>query len=211
MKPSVVAKTLFAISLVPSLATIRNVPIASEAIVIQQVPSGTKCDVTGTTKISITCDYRPAPRDANTSDAVPRIVLNHALLSFETNEESHMKIELTFTNQSAAAFLEARTVFIAIDGASGKNHVRRPLPQVDLRKLAPQQTLTFSETLLSPAFPHGDYVVHLWIPSSDPALKFDATHNLRLSNIGVPDSVTGLNTLASFTVAARPDRKSRSH
>jgi hypothetical protein len=209
MKPSVVAKTLFAISLVPSLATIRNVPIASEAIATQQVPSGTKCDVTGTTKITITCDYTPAPRDANIPYAVPRIVLNHAMLSFETNDESHMKIELTFTNLSAAAFLEARTAFIAIDEPSGKNHVRRPLPQVDLHKLAPHQTLTFSETLLSPAFPRGDYVVHLWIPSADPASKFDAAHNLLLDNLGVPDSVTGLNTLASFTVAAWPDRKSR--
>jgi hypothetical protein len=209
MKPSVVAKTLFAISLVPSLAIIRDVPIASEAIATQQVPSGTKCDVTGTTKITITCDYTPAPQDAHTSDAVPHIVLNHAMLSFETNDESHMKIELTFTNLSAAAFWEARTVFIAIDEPSGKNHVRRPLPQVDLHKLAPHQTLTFSETLLSPAFPRGDYVVHLWIPSADPALKFDAAHNLLLDNLGVPDSVTGLNTLASFTVAAWPDRKSR--
>jgi hypothetical protein len=40
-------------------------------------------------------------------------------------------------------------------------------------------------------------------------LKFDAAHNLLLDNLGVPDSVTGLNTLASFTVAAWPDRKSR--
>jgi|HubBroStandDraft_2_1064218.scaffolds.fasta_scaffold38919_3 hypothetical protein len=211
MKPLVVAKTLVAISLVPSLATIRNVPIASEAIHAQQVPSGTKCDVTGTTKITITCDYTPAPRAAHTSDAVAHIVLNHAMLSFETNDESHMKIELTFTNLSAAGFLEAqaRTVFIAIDEPRGKNHVRRPLPQVELHKLAPHQTLTFSETLLSPAFSPGDYVVHLWIPSADPALKFDSAHNLLLDNVGVPDSVTGLNTLASFTVAAWPDRKSR--
>jgi hypothetical protein len=211
MKPSVVAKTLFAISLVPSLATIRNVPIASEAIATQQVPGGGKCDVTGITKITITCDYTPASRDANTPDAVPRIVLNHAVLSFETNDESHMKIELTFTNQSAAPISEARIVFVAIDELGGKNHVRRPLLQMDLRKLAPHQTLAFSETLLSPAFPRGDYVVHLWIPSADPALKFDTAHNLLLSNVGVPDSVTGLNTLASFTVAAWPDRKSRSH
>jgi hypothetical protein len=133
------------------------------------------------------------------------------VLCFETNDESHMKIELTFTNQSAGPISDARTVFIAIDELGGKNHVRRPLPQVDMRKLAPHQTLTFSETLLSPAFPRGDYVVHLWIPSADPALKFDTAHNLLLSNVGVPDSVTGLNTLASFTVGAWPDRKSRSH
>jgi hypothetical protein len=210
MKPSVVAQTLFTIALLPSPAAVREVRIAAETGA-QEISRGTKCDVNGTTKITITCDYTPAPRDANTSDAVPRIVLNHAVLSFETNDESHMKIELTFTNQSAAAFSEARTVFIAIDEPSGKNHVRRPLPQVDLRKLAPHQTLTFSEILLSPAFPRGDYVVHLWIPSSDPALKFDAPHNLLLGNIGVPDSVTGLNTLANFNVTAWPDRKSRSH
>jgi Domain of unknown function (DUF4832) len=210
MKPSLVAQTLFAIALLRSPAAVREVHIAAETGA-REISRGTKCDVTGTTKITITCDYTPAPRDANASDAVPRIALNHAVLSFETNDESHMKIELTFTNQSAAAFSEPRTVFIAIDEPSGKNHVRRPLPQVDLRKLEPHQTLTFSEILLSPAFPRGDYVVHLWIPSSDPALKFDATHNLLLGNIGVPDSVTGLNTLANFNVTAWPDRKSRPH
>jgi hypothetical protein len=207
MKQAVVAKTLLAMSLVPSLATIRDIHSAHQPAT-PQIPRGAKCDVAGATKITITCDYTAAPQDAN---AIPRIVLNHAMVSFETDNESHMKIELTFTNQSAAAIPEARTVFIAIDEPGGKNHVRRPLPQVDLRKLAPHQTLTFSETLLSPAFPRGDYVVHLWIPSADPALKFDAAHNLLLSNVGVPDSATGLNTLANFTVAAWPDRKSRSH
>lgn len=210
MKQAVVAKTLLAMSLVRSLEAVCDVRSIPENAT-QQVPGVTKCDVSGATKITITCNYTGAPQDANAANAIPRIVLNHAMISFETNNESHMKIELTFTNQSAAAISEARTVFIAIDEPGGKNHLRRPLPQVDLRKLASHQTLTFSETLLSPAFPRGDYVVHLWIPSADPALKFDAAHNLLLSNVGVPDSVTGLNTLASFTVTAWPDRKSRWH
>lgn len=210
MKLSTVAKTLLAFSLVPSLATTPGIRTDAKTAT-RQFPDATKCDVAGATKITISCDYTPAPHDANATNAAPRIVLNHATLSFETNDESHMKIELTFTNQSAAAISENRSVFIAIDEPSGKNHVRRPLPQVDLRKLAPRQSLTFSETLLAPAFPRGDYVVHLWIPSSDPALKFDAAHNLLLSNVGVPDSATGLNTLANFTVAAWPDRKGRSH
>ena len=64
-----------------------------------------------------------------------------------------MKIGLTITNRGPGAISEARIVYIAIDGDDGKNYLRRPLPHVDLSKIAPQQTIAYSETLLSPAFP----------------------------------------------------------
>lgn len=101
MKQAVAAKTLLAMSLVPSLAAVRDVRSIPENA--PQVLGVTKCDVSGATQITITCNYTGAPQDANVTNAIPRIVLNHAMLSFETNNESHRKIELTFTNQSAAA------------------------------------------------------------------------------------------------------------
>jgi hypothetical protein len=81
------------------------------------------------------------------------------------------------------------------------------LPSVDLSKVSPQQTVVFFERILSPAFPRGTYTIHLWIPSLETSLKFDSSHNLLLANIGVPDSATGLNTLATFTVNASASRK----
>jgi hypothetical protein len=122
-----------------------------------------------------------------------------------------MKIGLTVTNRGTVAISEPRTVYLAIDGADAKNYLRRPLPHVDLRKLAPHQTLTFTEILLSPAYPRGTYTIHLWIPSSDDSLKFDPSHNLLLKSVGVPDSATGLNTLATFTVTTMSGRKKRQH
>jgi hypothetical protein len=118
---------------------------------------------------------------------------------------------LTITNRGTTAISEARTVYIAIDGADGKNFLRRALPSVNLNKVAPQQTAAFSETLLSPAFPPGTYTIQLWIPSPETSLKFDPSHNLLLANIGVPDSATGLNTLATFTVNASAGRKKHAH
>lgn len=177
---------------------------------LQQAPGAPHCDVKDDTEISITCDYSPAPNGA-AQIAGPRIAVNHASFIFDTNQDSHMKIGLTITNRGPDAISEARVVYIAIDGDDGKNYLRRPLPHVDLSKIVPNQTIAFSETLLSPAFPRGTYTIHLWIPSSEPSLKFDPAHSLLFNNIGIPDSVTGLNTLASFTVNESSGRKKHPH
>ncbi len=177
---------------------------------LQQAPGAPQCDVKGDTEISITCDYSPAPNGAS-QIAGPRIAVDHASFFFDTDQDSRMKIGLTITNRGPDAIAEARIVYIAIDGADDKNYLRRPLPHVDLSKIAPQQTIACSETLLSPAFPRGTYTIHLWIPSSEPSLKFDPAHNLLLNNIGVADSVTGLNTLATFTVLASSGHNKHPH
>ncbi len=177
---------------------------------VQQAPGAPQCDIKGTGEITITCSYSPTTPSTE-QIAGPRIALDRASLFFDTDQDSHMKIGLTITNHGSAAISEARTVYIAIDGADGKNVMRRALPSVDLSKIAPQQTVVFSETLLSPAFPRGTYTIHLWIPSPETSLKFDPSHNLLLANIGVPDSATGLNTLATFTVNGSAGRKKHPH
>ena len=177
---------------------------------VQQAPGAPQCDIKGSGEITITCSYSPESHGSE-QIAEPRIALDHASLFFDTDQDSHMKIGLTITNHGSAAVSEARTVYIAIDGADGKNVMRRALPNVDLSKIAPQQTAVFSETLLSPAFPRGTYTIHLWIPSPETSLKFDPSHNLLLDNIGVPDSATGLNTLGTFTVNASAGRKKHPH
>lgn len=199
--------TLCAIAPMLSLTAVARTNLKSA---LQQAPGAPQCDVKGDTEISITCDYSPAPNGA-AQIAGPRIAVNHASFFFDTGQDSHMKIGLTITNRGPDAIAEARIVYIAIDGADGKNYLRRPLPHVDLSKIAPEQTIAYSETLLSPAFPRGTYTIHLWIPSSEPSLKFDPAHNLLLNNIGVADSVTGLNTLATFTVLASSGHKKHPH
>ena len=179
-------------------------------LAVQQAPGAPQCDIKGSGEITITCSYSPESHGSE-QIAGPRIALDHASLFFDTDQDSHMKIGLTITNHGSAAVSEARTVYIAIDGADEKNVMRRALPSVVLSKIAPQQTAVFSETLLSPAFPRGTYTIHLWIPSPETSLKFDPSHNLLLANIGVPDSATGLNTLATFTVNAPAGRKKHPH
>jgi hypothetical protein len=179
-------------------------------LAVQQAPGAPQCDIKGSGEITITCSYSPESHGSEQS-AGPRIALDRAAFFFDTDQDSHMKIGLTITNHGSAAISEARTVYVAIDGADGKNVMRRALPSVDLSKIAPQQTVVFSEALLSPAFPRGTYTIDLWIPSPETSLKFDPSHNLLLSNIGVPDSATGLNTLATFTVNASAGRKKHPH
>lgn len=167
---------------------------------VQQQPGAPRCDVKGSTELTITCDYFSEPNNTSprSPTSAPCFALDHASFSFDTSDDGHMKIGLTITNHGAAAIADSRTVYISIDDARGKNYMRRPLPHIDLRKIAPQQTLAFSETLLSPAFSRGTYTIHLWIPSPDESLKFIPSHNLLLANIGVPDPATGLNALATF-------------
>jgi hypothetical protein len=201
--PVLTVITLSAILLVFSLTTVARKNLKSA---LQQAPDAPQCNVKGNTEITITCDYSAAP-NGTAQIAGPRIALDHASLFFDTEQDSHMQVGLTITNHGSTAVSEARPVYIAIDGADGKNFMRRALPSVDLSKVSPQQTVVFFERILSPAFPRGTYTIHLWIPSRETSLKFDPSHSLLLANIGVPDSATGLNTLATFTVNASASRK----
>ncbi len=151
-------------------------------------------------KIKITCNYRSVLPSGPKEQYVPRIVLNRSALSFKTNEESYLRIELTFTNESRARIRDTRAIYLAIDDDAGHNYLRRELRRVDFRRLDPGKALTVSDQLLAGALAPGHYVVHLWIPSPEPSLKFDPAGNLLLSSAGVPDPTTGLNTLAEFQV-----------
>jgi hypothetical protein len=157
------------------------------------------CHTTGTRDITIGCDY--VPSDVKSAAAnEPRIALNHAAFSFKTKRDNWMSVTLTFTNLDTAKPSEARLVYLAIDDDSGHNYIRRVLPHVDFRTLAPGQKTEFTEHLLIPALHPRHYRIELWIPSSDPALKFDAGRNLLLESMGVADRKSGLNRVASFSV-----------
>ena len=166
-----------------------------------------QCDTQGTSEITISCNYSAtatAPRENST----PRIALKRAVISFKPSSESHMHVELTFSNESDAKITEKRTIYIAFDDAKGENHMRRPLPHVDFTKLEPGSPMAFEERLLAPAFEPGSYSISLWIPSNDAAVKFDPAHNFLLSDESVPDIESGLNRIAKFTAAA-PSRRQK--
>jgi hypothetical protein len=162
--------------------------------------TASQCETAGKKEITIMCDYMATPHASSKNISTPRIVLNRLMISFKPNKESHMVVELTFTNEETARISDARTSYLAIDDDAGQNHVRRVLQQVDFRKLAPSQRLTFSDRLLVGSFRPGHYTIYLWIPNPDPALKFNPARNFLLSSLGVADTVTGLNTLARFSV-----------
>ncbi len=158
------------------------------------------CQASGSRSISITCDYKAESSHAEPAAGEPRIALNHAAFSFKTKHDNWMSVTLTFTNLANAKPSQARSVYLAIDDDSGKNYIRRVLPHVDFRTLAPGQKAEFSDHLLIPALHPRHYRISLWVPSSDPALKFDPAHNLLIESDGVADRKTGLNRVASFSV-----------
>ena len=159
-----------------------------------------RCEVAGTKAIRISCHYIAFPASGPGSDRDSRVVLNDAVLSFETRTDNYMHVDLTFTNDGKNAISDAYLVYLAIDNEAGNNYVRRLLPHVDFRNLAPGIPQTFSERLLTPAFQPRQYAVRLWIPNPDPSLKFNPEHNLLLSSVGVADPRSGLNLIAKFSV-----------
>jgi hypothetical protein len=160
-----------------------------------------RCDTAGKNEITITCHYTASLAASPRSDREPRIVLNDAVLSFKTRNESHMHLELTFTNEGSNLTSDGPSVYLAIDDDSGRNYVRRRLPHTDFRNLAPGAPRTFSERLLIPALRPGHYAIRLWIPSPDPGMNSDSRHNLLLSSVGVPEKEAGFNLLATFSIA----------
>jgi hypothetical protein len=158
-----------------------------------------RCDIAGAKAIRITCHYTASPPADPGSNPEPRVVLNDAFLSFKTRDDNYMHVDLTFTNAGKNAVSDALPVYLSIDDDAGNNYVRRLLPHVDFRSLAPGVPQTFSERLLAPALQPRQYVVRLWIPNPDPTLKFDPAHNFLLSSAGVPDAKSGLNLIAKFS------------
>jgi hypothetical protein len=186
----------------PALATPRRLGVLHETAKPQAPASAAapNCRVTGASELTITCSYAAGSSFDADAKPAPRIILNRAVITLIPSDGNPMRIELTFTNGTARKIADRRTVYLSIDDEKGQNHMRRPLPQVDFTKLEPGRLTKFQETLLAPAFSAGSYIVSIWIPSIDPSLKFDPTHNLLLSSKGVPDRATGLNRVAEFAV-----------
>ena len=136
----------------------------------------------------------------NDSDKGPRISLERALITFDAKHESQMHVSLTFQNHGKILFEEARVVYIEFDDELRRNYIRRPLMSIDLKSVWPGETKSFGETFLAPALRPGRYLVRLWIPSTDPASKFDKSHNLMLNNKGVAETATGLNLISTMIV-----------
>jgi len=164
------------------------------------MPTVSPCETAGREKITIVCEYTATPHPASDDIVTTRIVLNRIMVSFEPTEESHMRVDMTFTNGGTTRISHMYTSYLVIDNDAGQNHVRRVLQQVDFRKIASGERVTFSDRLLIGSFRPGHYTISLWIPNPDASLKFSAAHNFLLSSVGVADPKTGLNKLASFTV-----------
>jgi len=161
---------------------------------------GPLCQTTNESEVTITCKYAAMPRGTSNGQGEHRFLLDRFAVSFEASEESQMRVSLTFTNDGTSSISEGRTVYLAVDDNAGRNYIRRALPHVDLRKIGPGGSLTFSDSFLAGVLAPGHYVFHLWIPSSDQRLKFDSRYNLLLASEGVPDASSGLNTLAQYAV-----------
>jgi hypothetical protein len=157
------------------------------------------CDRTGESELTIACGYGGAEGDGE-QNGEPLIAIERFVISFHPKSEGPMRVELAFSNRGKSAMKQARAVYMAIDDDEGNNYLRRELKLVDLDEVDPGESVTFSEQLLSAAYMPGHYVVHLWIPNPDPALKFNPRYNTLLANAGISDAASGLNTIAGFTV-----------
>lgn len=156
----------------------------------------TICSSSSDKEIKLVCKYHALPEPPTSTEV--GIALISAAISFELRHESHMQVDLTFTNRGKVRSYGDYDVFLVIDDEKAKNHLRRLLPHVSLRGLEPGKPVKFSETLLAPAFSPGDYAIYLWIPSAEPGERYNFSKNLLLQSAGVARGETGLNAIATF-------------
>jgi hypothetical protein len=208
-------KTKLAISILTVAQSLAGLVASPHHLLVLQEPTDpqapvtdSKCETSGTSELTISCTYAAGPPEGVDTRTKPRIILRRAVISFIPSNESHMHVELTFTNDSGSKIADRRTVYLAIDDDKGENRMRRSLPGVNFTQLEPGKPVKFEETLLAPAFSLGAYTVSIWIPSTDPSLRFAPAHNLLLSSNGVPNSATGLNQIAKFNITSTGRRKS---
>jgi hypothetical protein len=166
-----------------------------------QTTAQPRCQIAGEREITITCDYTSLPMKSTPAPDESQIALNRAELSFKTKDDNWMRIVLRFTKLDGVPISEPRPVYIAVDDDAGHNFIRRPLPGVNFASLTQGQPAEFLERLRMPALRPGHYQIKLWIPSAEPALKFNAAHNFLLSSVGVGDEASKLNAIAAFSVA----------
>lgn len=155
------------------------------------------CQATTAKDLVLDCSYR-----AGTVAFVrsPHLRLIHVSLSFEVKGENYMSLSLQIANDAAVRLAERRTAFIEIDDTNGNNYLRRPLPHTDLGLVEPGETRTFSEKLLVGSFRPGDYIIFLWIPSSEAGQTYNPNQSLLLGGENVASPDKGLNKLAQFKV-----------
>jgi hypothetical protein len=190
------------------LSTVAPCSNAQERVLPEPVKMQSPCQVTVSAELALDCSYsaRESPQPGTS-----HFRLVHSSLLFSVKSESYMQISLTITNDDAPQLEEKRPVFLVIDDAKGMNYLRRSLPHVDLAALKPGETGIFSERLLVGAFNSGDYIISLWIPSSDPGRTYEVDRNLLLGGESVANPTTRLNQLAQFTVKRSFKRKTKSN
>jgi hypothetical protein len=174
-------------------------PIHAEWLQSSESPKSLNrvCQAATAKELVLDCSYR-----AGTGEFVsaPHLRLIHALLSFEVKGENYMSLSLQISNEDTFRLAERRTVFIEIDDANGSNYLRRPLTHTDLGLVGPGETRTFSEKLLVGSLRPGDYIIYLWIPSSENGQTYNSNRSLLLGGENVASPDKGLNELAQFKV-----------
>lgn len=188
---------------IPALNARRQAPSSPQAALSSRC---SRTFVAGSAEVTVDCTYPAGPRDRT---GIAEIALDHAAITFGLRDESRMQVKLTFSNIGGSTFPDVRTAYIEFDDPSGKNYIRRPLPHVDFREIAPGGTATFEDDFLVATLRPGSYVVALWIPSADERFRFQPSDSFLLANVGRPERAAGLNQIATLTITPRQTRPSR--
>jgi hypothetical protein len=98
------AITILAVTqmLPPTWAVPRALALQEEPTKPRASTSAPQCETIGTSELTITCAYTASSSVDADSRTAPRIILNRAVISFIPSNESHMHVQLTFTNDSGS-------------------------------------------------------------------------------------------------------------
>lgn len=125
-----------------------------------------------------------------------RLTLTGASVVEEIRPGGLLDLDVRLLNRGFASMYNRRPVFVVLQGDSATYGME--LPDVDLRRLEPSETLSISVRARLPAtVPEGAYRLALWLPDANEALRSRPSYSVRFANRGVWDATAGYNVLTN--------------
>ncbi|MGY5846142.1 DUF4832 domain-containing protein [Salegentibacter sp. HM20] len=123
-----------------------------------------------------------------------RLSLSKAKLPKSLSVSASLDLELSFNNDGFAPVYLSKDVFLVFKSQTGNETYEKPL-NIDLRRIVPDGSLDFSDSISVSGIPAGSYKLYLAIKDEADNLKDILAYNIRLANVNTWDDTVGINDL----------------
>ncbi len=123
-----------------------------------------------------------------------RLALSKANLPKEVSASASLNLDLSFKNSGFAPVYLNKSVFLVFKSETG-NAIYEKALNIDLRRVVPDGSFDFSDSVSISGIPAGSYNLYLAIKDDADSLKDIPAYRIQLANKNTWDGVTGMNNL----------------